>query len=165
LLNNRTPAPSNWPTLQLYQPGGVFTMSQVGNANVSNAYVVFYTGDVSATVTNYGPTHICCNNFTGASMARNISVDGEGSESIETWMAKKDGGTFYLLGLSGQARLDALLTPRPVETIGSGPAVNIEGLSDMRKLRRQGQRAGRAGWKDAAVETARPAVSRLAEAW
>jgi len=165
LLNNRTPAPSNWPTLQLYQPGGVFTMSQVGNANVSNAYVVFYTGDVSATVTNYGPTHICCNNFTGASMARNISVDGEGSESIETWMAKKDGGTFYLLGLSGQARLDALLTPRPVETIGSGPAVNIEGLSDMRKLRRQGQRAGRTGWKDAAVETARPAVSRLAEAW
>lgn len=165
LLNNRTPAPSNWPTLQLYQPGGVFTMSQVGNANVSNAYVVFYTGDVSATVTNYGPTHVCCNNFTGASMARNISVDGEGSESIETWMAKKDGGTFYLLGLSGQARLDALLTPRPVETIGSGPAVNIEGLSDMRKLRRQGQRAGRAGWKDAAVETAKPAVSRLAEAW
>ncbi|MDA9487916.1 leukotoxin LktA family filamentous adhesin [Bradyrhizobium sp. CCBAU 11361] len=165
LLNNRTPAPSNWPTLQLYQPGGLFTMSQVGNANVSNAYVVFYTGDVSATVTNYGPTHICCNNFTGASMARNISVDGEGSESIETWMAKKDGGTFYLLGLSGQARLDALLTPRPVETIGSGPAVNIEGLSDMRKLRRQGQRVGRTGWRDAAVEAAKPAVGRLAQAW
>ncbi|MBR0971143.1 leukotoxin LktA family filamentous adhesin [Bradyrhizobium japonicum] len=165
LLNNRTPAPSNWPTLQLYQPGGVFTMSQVGNANVSNAYVVFYTGDISATVTNYGPTHTCCNDFTGASMIRNISVDGEGSESIETWLAKKDGGTFYLLGLSGQARLDALLTPRPVETIGSGPAVNIEGLSDMRKLRRQGQRAGRTGWKDAAVETTKPAVGRLAQAW
>lgn len=165
LLNNRTPAPTNWPTLQLYQPGGVFTMSQVGNANVSNAYVVFYTGDISATVTNYGPTHTCCNDFTGASMARNISVDGEGNESIETWLAKKDGGTFYLLGLSGKARLDALLMPRPVETIGSGPAVNIEGLSDMRKLRRQGQRAGRAGWKDASVEMAKPAVGRLAQAW
>ncbi|WP_456617783.1 leukotoxin LktA family filamentous adhesin [Bradyrhizobium sp. P5_C12] len=165
LLNNRSPAPTNWPTLQLYQPGGVFTMSQVGNANVSNAYVVFYTGDISATVTNYGPTHTCCNDFTGASMIRNISVDGEGSESIETWLAKKDGGTFYLLGLSGQARLDALLTPRPVETIGSGPAVNIEGLSDMRKLRRGGQRAGRTGWKDAAVEMAKPAVGRLAQAW
>src|SRR4030095_14524855 len=74
LLNNRSPAPTNWPTLQLYQPGGVFTMSQVGNANVSNAYVVFYTGDISATVTNYGPTHTCCNDFTGASMIRNISV-------------------------------------------------------------------------------------------
>jgi hypothetical protein len=72
---------------------------------------------------------------------------------------------FYLLGLSGQARLDALLTPRPVETIGSGPAVNIEGLIDMRKLRRNGQRAGRPGWKDAAVETAKPAVGRLAQAW
>ncbi|QOZ76222.1 leukotoxin LktA family filamentous adhesin [Bradyrhizobium sp. CCBAU 53351] len=165
LLNNRTPAPSNWPTLQLYQPGGVFTMSQVGNANVSNAYVVFYTGDISATVTNYGPTHTCCNDFTGASMMRNISVDGEGKENIESWLAKKDSGTFYLLGLSGQARLDALLTPRPVETIGSGPAVNIEGLSDMRKLRQKGQRAGRAGWKDASAQTAKPAVSRLAEAW
>ncbi|MCP3390837.1 leukotoxin LktA family filamentous adhesin [Bradyrhizobium sp. CCGB12] len=165
LLNNRTPAPSNWPALQLYQPGGVFTMSQIGNANVSNAYVVFYTGDISATVTNYGPTHTCCNDFTGASMIRNISVDGEGNESIETWLAKKDGGTFYLLGLSGQARLDALLTPRPVETIGAGPAVNIEGLSDMRKLRQKGQRAGRPGWKDAAIETAKPAIGRLAEAW
>ncbi|GMO97067.1 leukotoxin LktA family filamentous adhesin [Bradyrhizobium sp. TM239] len=165
LLNNRTPAPSSWPSLQLYQPGGVFTMSQTGNANVSNAYVVFYTGDVSATVTNYGSTHTCCNDFTGASMMRNIAVDGEGKESIETWLAKKDGGTFYLLGLSGQARIDALLTPRPVEAVGSGPAVNIEGLSDMRKLRQKGQRAGRSGWKDAAVETAKPAVGRLAQAW
>nr|WP_249151219.1 leukotoxin LktA family filamentous adhesin [Bradyrhizobium liaoningense] len=164
-LNNRTLAPTNGPTLQLYQPGGVFTMSQIGNANVSNAYVVFYTGDVSASVTNYGPTHTCCYDFTGASMVRNIPVDGEGKESIETWLAKKDGGTFYLLGLSGQARLDALLTPRPVETIGSGPAVNIEGLSDLRKLRRQGQRVGRPGWKDAAVETAKPSVGRLAQAW
>ncbi|MBR0816923.1 leukotoxin LktA family filamentous adhesin [Bradyrhizobium liaoningense] len=164
-LNNRTLAPTNGPTLQLYQPGGVFTMSQIGNANVSNAYVVFYTDGVSATVTNYGPGHTCCYDFTGASMVRNIAVDGEGKESIETWLAKKDGGTFYLLGLSGQARLDALLTPRPVETIGSGPAVNIEGLSDLRKLRRHGQRTGRPGWKDAAVETAKPAVGRLAQAW
>jgi hypothetical protein len=140
-------------------------MSQVGNANVSNAYVVFYTGNVSATVSNYGPTHTCCYDFTGASMVRNIPVDGEGSENIETWLAKKDGGTFYLLGLSGKARLDALLTPRPVETIGSGPAVNVEGLSDMRKLRRQGQRVGRAGWKDAAIEAAKPAIGRLAQAW
>jgi hypothetical protein len=166
LLNNRSPAPTNWPSLQLYQPGGVFTMSQTGNANVSNAYVVFYTGDMSATVTNYGATHTCCNDYTGASMMRNVAVDGEGYESIDTWLAQKSGGTFYQLGLSGHARLDALLSPRPVETIGTGPAVNIEGLSDMRKLRRHGQRIGRPGWKDAAVGVmAKPAMSRLAEAW
>ncbi|WP_426609924.1 leukotoxin LktA family filamentous adhesin [Bradyrhizobium sp. McL0616] len=165
-LNNRTPAPSNGPTLQLYQPDGVFTMSQVGNANVTNAYVVFYSGDISATVTNYGSSHACCNDYTGASMARNIAVDGEGYESIDTWLAQKSGGTFYQLGLSGHARLDALLSPRPVETIGSGPAVNVEGLSDMRKLRRQGQRTGRPGWKDAAAGgMTKPAVSRLAEVW
>ena len=100
-------------------------------------------------------------------MARNIAVDGEGYESIDTWLAQKSAaGTFYQLGLSGHARLDALLSPRPVETIGSGPAVNVEGLSDMRKLRRQGQRAGRPGWKDAAIGAmTKPAVSRLAEAW
>lgn len=166
LLNNRTPAPSSWPTLQLYQPGGVFTMSQVGNANVTNAYVVFYTGDISATVTNYGLGHTCCYGFTGASMVRNIPVDGEGKESIETWIAKKEGaGSFYLLGLSGKARLDALMMPLPVEAVGSGPAVNIEGMSDMRKLRRQGQRVGRPGWRDASVETAKPAAGRLAQAW
>ncbi len=165
LINNRSPAPSNWPTLQLYQPDGVFTMAQIGNANVSNAYVVSYTGNVSATVTNYGPGHSCCNEVTGASMVRNVPADGEGRETIETWLAKTDGGGFYLLGLSGQARLDALLAPRPVETVGSGPAVNIEGLGDLRKLRRQGQRAGRAGWKDAATEGAKPAISRLAQAW
>ncbi|MET4255568.1 hypothetical protein ABIC09_000496 [Bradyrhizobium sp. S3.12.5] len=167
LLNNRTPAPSNRPTLQLYQPDGVFTMSQVGNANVTNAYVVFYAGDISASVSNYGSSHACCSDYTGASMVRNISVDGEGHESIGTWLAQKSGeGTFYQLGLSGHARLDALLSPRPVETIGSGPAVNVEGLSDMRKLRRQGQRTGRPGWKDAAIGAmTKPAVSRLAEAW
>jgi len=166
LLNNRSPAPTNWPSLQLYQPGGVFAMSQTGNANVSNTYVVFYTGDISATVTNYGPTHTCCSDYTGASMMRNIAIDGESYESIDTWVAQKSGGTFYLLGLSGHARLDALLSPRPVEAIGSGPAVNIEGLSDMRKLRRHGQRTGRPGWKDAAIGVmTKPAVSRLAEAW
>ncbi|UVO26329.1 leukotoxin LktA family filamentous adhesin [Bradyrhizobium arachidis] len=168
LLNNRSPAPSAWPTLQLYQPDGVFTMSQIGNANISNSYVVFYSGDVSATVTNYGSSHTCCNAFTGASMLRNVSVDGEGYETIDTWLAQKSGaGSFYLLGLSGHARLDALLTPRPVEAIGSGPAVNVEGLSDMRKLRRhqQGQRAGRAGWKDAAVTgIAKPDLGHFAEA-
>ncbi|MBR0688118.1 leukotoxin LktA family filamentous adhesin [Bradyrhizobium manausense] len=167
LLNNRTPAPSNGPTLQLYQPDGVFTMSQVGNANVTNAYVVFYTGDISASVTNYGSSHDCCSGYTGASMTRNVAVDGEGYERIDTWLAQKSGaGTFYQLGLSGHARLDALLSPRPVETVGSGPAVNVEGLSDIRKLRRQGQRAGRPGWKDAAIgATTKPAMSRLAEAW
>jgi hypothetical protein len=165
LLNNRTPAPSSWPMLQLYQPGGVFTMAQIGNANVSNAYVVFYSGDISATVTNYGPGHTCCYSVTGASMVRNIPVDGEGKEIIETWLAKTDGGTFYLLGLSGKAWFDALMKPQPVETIGSGPAVNLEGLNDLRKLRRQGQRGGRPGWRDAAVETAKPAVGRLAQAW
>jgi len=165
LLNNRSLAPSNWPTLQLYQPDGVFTLSQIGNVTTTNAYVVRYTGDISATVTNYGPGHTCCYTFTGASMERSIPPDGEGRETIESWIAKKDGGSFYLLGLSGQARLDALLAPRPVETIGSGPAVNTEGLNDVRKLRRHGQRTGRPGWRDASVEMAKPAVGRLAQAW
>ena len=169
-LNNRGPAPTNGPAIQLYQPGGVFTMSQIGNSNTSNSYVVFYTNGISATVTNYGPTHTCCNVYTGAAMVRNIAVDGEGTESLDTWHTQKRGpGSFYRLGLSGQALLDALLSPRSVEAVGDGPAVNTQGLTDMRKLRRHRpeQRASGSGWKDASLETMpKPAaVGRLAGAW
>ena len=156
LLDNRSPSPSNWATLQLYQPGGVFTMSHNGNANVTDSYVVLYNGDISATVTNYVGSHTCCSNFTGSMAIRNIANDAEGTETLNTWLAQKSGAeTFYLLGLAGNARLEALLTPKPVEVIGSGPAVNIEGLTEARKLRqlqREGRKNGRPGWNSTGLD-------------
>ncbi|MBR1143695.1 leukotoxin LktA family filamentous adhesin [Bradyrhizobium sp. AUGA SZCCT0431] len=169
LLDNRSPSPSNWATLQLYQPGGVFTMSHNGNANVTDSYVVLYNGDISATVTNYVGSHTCCSSFTGSMAIRNIANDTESTETLNTWLAQKSGAeTFYLLGLAGNARLEALLTPKPVEVIGSGPAVNIEGLTEAKKLRqlqREGRKNGRPGWNSTELDgRAKGNANRFADA-
>jgi hypothetical protein len=169
LLDNRSPAPSNWATLQLYQPGGAFTMIQNLNANFTDSFVVFYTGDISSTVSTYSASHACCNIFSGSMAIRNIANDTDGTETINSWLAQKTGAeTFYLLGIAGDERLRALQSPKPVETIGSGPAVNIEGLTELRKLRqlqREGQKAGKPGWRSTGLDdNARRSVERFASA-
>ena len=169
LLDNRSPAPSAWANLQLYQPGGVFTLTQAGNAGFTNSYVVLYNGDISATVSNYSSSHTCCSVYTGSSMIRNVPNDTQGTETIDTWLAQKSGAeTFYRLGLAGSARLDAWFFPNAINTIGFGPAVNIEGITELKKLRRlqqEGKRAGRPGWRNTEVEgKTRQASRQLAEA-
>jgi len=151
LLDNRSPAPSAWPTLQLYQPGGVFTLSQNVNADFTDSYVVFYTGDIASTVSTYSSGHACCSDFTGSSMVRDIPNQTQGTETIDTWLAQKSGAeTFYLLGIAGGFRIDASQIAKSVETIGAGPAVNIEGLSESKKFRRlehQTRKGARPGWR------------------
>ena len=168
LLNNRSPVPSAWANLQLYQPGGVFTMSQNGNANVTDSYVVFYNGDISSTVTNYVGSHNCCSAFNGSMMIRNIANETQGTETSDTWLAQKSGAeTFYRLGLSGSARLEALLTAKPVDVIGPGPAVNVEGLPGARKLRqllREGRKGGRPGWNSTELDGRTNGSNRVADA-
>jgi len=155
LLDNRSPAPSAWPTLQLYQPGGVFTLSQNLNASFTDSYVVFYSGDIASTVSTYSSDHVCCSDFTGSSMVRDIPNQTQGTETIDTWLAQKGGvETFYLLGIAGGSRIDATQIPKAVETIGPGPAVNIEGLAGaekFRRLERQSRKAGRGGWRSGAL--------------
>ena len=155
LLDNRSPAPSAWPTLQLYQPGGVFTLSQNLNASFTDSYVVFYSGDIASTVSTYSSDHVCCSDFTGSSMVRDIPNQTQGTETIDTWLAQKGGvETFYLLGIAGGSRIDATQIPKAVETIGPGPAVNIEGLAEaekFRRLERQSRKAGRGGWRSGAL--------------
>jgi hypothetical protein len=157
LVNNRSPAPSAWASLQLYQPGGVFTLSQNGNASVTDSYVVFYSGGTSSTVTTYAQGHACCDLFTGSSLIRNVPTDMQGTETLDSWIAQKSGTeTFYLLGLPGGARVDAQQFSNPVETIGSGPAVNIDGLSlrkKLRRLERETNRTGRPGWRSGQLRT------------
>ena len=53
LVDNINPGPSSWATLQLYQPGGSFVMSENGNAIFANTYAAFYTGTLAATITDY----------------------------------------------------------------------------------------------------------------
>jgi len=169
LLDNRSPAPSNWATLQLYQPGGAFTMIQNFNANFTDSFVVFYTGDISSTVSTYSASHACCSIFSGSMAIRNISNDAEGTETINSWLAQKSGAeTFYRLGIAGDARLQALQSPNSVETIGPGPAVNIEGLTEAKKLRqlqREGQKTGKPGWRSTGLnDNATRSVERFAAA-
>jgi hypothetical protein len=154
LVDNRSPGPSAWPTLQLYQPGGVFTLTQNVNANFTDSYVVFYSGDLASTVSTYSAEHACCTDFTGSSMVRNVPND-----------MMRDAQTNYLLGLSG-GRIDALQIPKSVDTVGPGPAVNIEGLTEARKFRRfQNESRNRPGWRSGELRgKTKPAANLFANA-
>jgi hypothetical protein len=169
LLDNRSPAPSNWATLQLYQPGGAFTLIQAFNTNFTDSYVVQYTGDISSTVSTYSDSHTCCNIHSGSMATRNIANDTAGMDDDNFWMTQKgDAETFRRLGIAGDARLRALRSPKSVETVGDGPAVNIEGLTEARKLRqllRQGQKTGKPGWRSTELnDNASRSVERFASA-
>jgi filamentous hemagglutinin family protein len=131
LLDNRTPAPSAGANLQLYQPSGVFSMKQFGNANFSDTQVVYYDTTISSTIMNYGGNGA----FTGSSFVRNAITDMKSGQGFDFASIEKSGlAAFYLLGLPGSWRIDAAQTPTPVEVIGDGPAVNIDGLSKAKKL-------------------------------
>jgi len=130
LLNNRSPAPVGGINLQLYQPGGAFSMQQIGNANYTDTYVVYYDSTISSTITNSGG-----GNFTGSSFLRDAVVsmkNGEGNDFASN--DKSSLLALYLLGLTGG--WDEAARPRlPVEAIGEGPAVNIDGLPEAGKPR------------------------------
>ena len=138
LLDNRSPAPVGGMNLQLYQPGGVFSMKQFGNANYSDTQVVYYDNTISSTITNFGGGA-----FTGVSFVRNTLQDMKSGEGFDFASVDKSGlAAFYLLGLPGGWRIDAARTPLPVEAIGEGPAVNIDGLPEAKKLHQIRDRKG-----------------------
>jgi hypothetical protein len=135
LVNNVSPAPSAWPTLQLYQPGGYFTLTQNGDAALTNTYVVAFTGDVASTVNDFSALHACCADFTGASFVNNVPASMDGSDVYNSWYAQKSGvETFYLNGLPAGSQLDARQVPKAVQNTGNSPAVNIDGLQQMKKI-------------------------------
>jgi hypothetical protein len=139
LLDNRSPAPVGGMNLQLYQSDGIFSMQQIGNANYSDTQVVYFDTTISSTITNYGGGGA----FTGSSFVRNSLQDMRSGEGFDFASIEKSGlAAFYLLGLPGGWRIDAARTPPPVEAIGEGPAVNIDGLPEARKLRQIHERKG-----------------------
>jgi hypothetical protein len=77
----------------------------------------------------------------------------------------RDAQTNYLLGLSG-GRIDALQIPNAVDTVGPGPAVNIEGLTEARKFRRfQNESRNRPGWRSGELRgKTKPAANLFANA-
>ncbi|MBS0246213.1 MAG: hypothetical protein JSR61_06300 [Proteobacteria bacterium] len=119
LLNNRGPGPVGGNNLQLYQPGGVFTMQQIGSANFSNTQVVYYDTTISSTIINY-----VGGDFTGSSFVRNAPQDmRNGDLSGLEGLEKSALLALYLRGVA-----EGRIGQGPIEVIGAGPAVNIEGL-------------------------------------
>ena len=66
--------------------------------------------------------------FEGMSFVRDFPRNMENGEPLSIDEVKKDGKTFYVIGLSPSAMLDAFAIPKPVESVGSGPAVNLDGI-------------------------------------
>jgi hypothetical protein len=123
LVDDSSPQPSAWPTIQLYQPGGQLTMGQYGNANYSNTFVVWYNGGIASALSTYPDPG-------GSSFVRDIptyldSIYG----TPNAWFAEPDGGWQY----------EASKGQKPVQTIGNGPAVNVKGLPTTVKLHLLGQ--------------------------
>lgn len=143
LLNNRSPAPVGNIDLQLYQPGGLFSMSQIGNANLTNTYVVWYDATASSIITNYSG-----GNFGGTSFVRNVVEDMQSFGAFDPIDEKKSGlAPFYLLGQQALGFRDHLAVP--VEVLGHGPAINLKGLFDnkrpAKKKRQQARVTGARG--------------------
>lgn len=119
LLNNRSPVPTLGPTVQLYGPNVPFTLAQDGNATVTSGFIVSY-GDL-AQVT-------ALSMFQGMSFVRDFPRDMRGGDPFNVQPGAKTGTTFYVLGISPSFMLDAYAIPTPVESLVSGPAVNLDGL-------------------------------------
>ncbi|MDP1582086.1 MAG: hypothetical protein Q8M18_01530, partial [Bradyrhizobium sp.] len=148
LLDNRTPAPVGNSNLQLYQPGGVFSMSQIGATNFSNTQVVWYDQSIASVITNYGG-----GDFGGTSFVRNSLGDMRGSGGFDPANMQWSGlATFYLLGLPGLGFRDGF--PRLIEVLGDGPAVNLKGL--------ESRAPGKRGKKLRATVLPDPGALRLA---
>ena len=107
------------PSLQLFGPGKPFTLIQAGNAVFTTDFVVSY--GVDAAVTALGV-------YQGMSFVRDIPRDAQNGEPVSVDEVKKDGKTTYVIGLSPSAMLEAFALPKSVQSVGSGPAVNIDGL-------------------------------------
>ena len=64
----------------------------------------------------------------GLSFIRDFPRSMQNGEPLSIEEVKKDGKTFYVIGLSPSATLDSFAIPKSVENVGSGPAVNLDGV-------------------------------------
>jgi len=120
VMNNRSPVPMGFPTLQLWQPGTVFAFSQNGNFDVTTGFVVDYSLSANSTASSF---------YAGGSVVRDGPRDMRNGEIFYWWSLRKDGNSFYWLGVSPDGELDAGKVKKWVDKVGEGPAVNLDGLN------------------------------------
>lgn len=121
VMNNRSPVPMGWPTVQLYQFNGApFTFSQNGNYTTTSGFIVDYGLLANTTALSV---------FNGISFVRDVPRDmWNGNPFEQEDGTEKKGSTSRIWGATPSAVLDGLKLPKAVETIGNGPALNIKGL-------------------------------------
>jgi hypothetical protein len=119
VLDNRSPAPTVGPSLQLYGPGRPFTLIQNNNAIFTTDFAVAYGVNSAVTALSV---------FEGMSFVRDFPRSMENGEPLSVSEVTKGGKTFYVIGLSPSAMLDAFAIPKSVESVGAGPAVNLDGV-------------------------------------
>jgi hypothetical protein len=119
VLDNRSPVPTVGPSLQLYGPGRPFTLIQNHNAIFTTDFAVAYGVNSAVTALSV---------IEGLSFIRDFPRSMQNGEPLSIEEVKKDGKTFYVIGLSPSAMLDAFAIPKSVENVGSGPAVNLDGV-------------------------------------
>ena len=128
--------------LQLYQPGGAFSMSQIGATNYSNTRVVWYDRTIASVITNYGGGE-----FGGTSFVRNSLEDLYVSGGFDLFDTQRSGlATFHMLGLQALGLWTGFRMP--VEVLGDGPAVNLKGLQSLAPAKR-GKKQRTTGLPDA----------------
>jgi hypothetical protein len=120
VMNNRSPVPMGFPTLQLWQPGTMFSFSQNGNYDTTTGFVVDYSLFTNSTAVII---------YAGGSFVRDFPREQRNGEIFDWWSLRKDGNTFYSLGVSPDDELEAGKVKKWVDKVGQGPAVNLDGLN------------------------------------
>ena len=126
LMNNRSGVPTGTAGVQLFQPGYGFKLSVNGRRTVTDTYVVDYGPFSSVTVTNYAAGRGAGHLYTGSSMVRNF-IRMQRNEQENPALDNLDPIVLWdvLAGLVPFSGLDLTLPPNPVDSLGTGPAVNF----------------------------------------
>ena len=120
LMNNRSATPVAGPTLQLYQDGEPFALTVNGDDVETSGYV-----------SNYGLTTRVTGLrvYQGVSFVRDLPRNARNGQALDFLNPPKDASSFYMLGLSPAAMLEAGRAMAPLQPFANGPAVNLEGVT------------------------------------
>ena len=89
---------------------------------------MLYRGDIDSSSGNIGL-------YDGSSFIRNLPLDLRFQQAMDSGLINRSiSDPFYLNGLPASAWVDPARLKNPVQRKGNGPAVNIKGLSEAKKI-------------------------------
>jgi len=124
VMNNLNPTPQSGPGVQLYKPGQLFDLQVSANTLSTDAFVIDALGGMNIFYWANGGY------YAGVSLVRDVI------RQMEAALGDPDSNSGLVLtwkkgvaGVSPGFVIEKLQVPKPVETIGNGPAVNIDGIA------------------------------------